>query len=197
MLPRNRVQTGMRYLVLVKHSQPEIKPNIPARDWRLSDEGRRRCASLAERLHVYCPATIVTSREPKAVETGTLLAIALGTTAQQTDDLHEHDRHATGFLSVGQFEAAVEAFFAHPDELRFGSETADQSHARFRAAVEREVAAAPDNVIIVAHGTVISLFVSRCAGIAPFPLWKRLGLPSYVVLALPTYELAEIVNTVQ
>lgn len=197
MQPHNYIQTSMRYLILVKHSLPEMRSDVPARAWRLSEAGRRRCTPLAERLHAYCPATIVSSREPKAAETGALLAAALGNTAQQADNLHEHERPAAGFLPAGQFEAAVEAFFAHPEELRFGSETAAQAHERFHAAVEREVAAAPGNVIIVAHGTVISLLVARCAGLAPFPLWQRLGLPSYVVLALPTYELISIADSIK
>lgn len=187
---------SMRYLILVKHSLPEVNPAMPAHAWRLSDEGRRRCAVLAARLTTYCPATIVSSREPKAAETATLLATAFGAPARQADDLHEHDRRAAGFLPEAQFEAAVESFFAHPHELRFGSETADQAHVRFHAAVEREVAAAPGNVIVVAHGTVLALFVARCAGVAPFPLWQRLGLPSYVALTLPDYQLSSIADTV-
>ncbi len=54
----------------------------------------------------------------------------------------------------------------------------------------------PPEINPAAHGTVIALFVSRCAGIAPFPLWQRLGLPSYLVLALPTYNLSIIADTV-
>jgi broad specificity phosphatase PhoE len=51
-------------------------------------------------------------------------------------------------------------------------------------------------IIIVAHGTVISLFVSRLAGTPDFPLWKELGLPSFVVLDLHSKALITRENIV-
>jgi broad specificity phosphatase PhoE len=36
--------------------------------------------------------------------------------------------------------------------------------------------------MIVAHGTVISLFVASLTGISAFSLWAELGLPSFVVV---------------
>ena len=64
----------MRSLILVKHSLPEILPTVSASRWLLSDEGRRRCEPLAERLRVFHPTAIVTSVEPKAAETGAIVA---------------------------------------------------------------------------------------------------------------------------
>jgi hypothetical protein len=40
------------------------------------------------------------------------------------------------------------------------------------------------------------LFVALSAGVEPFPLWSRLGLPSFVVLSLPEMELVSIVEGV-
>jgi hypothetical protein len=47
----------------------------------------------------------------------------------------------------------------------------------------------------VAHDTVISLYVARIAGLEPAVLWKRLGLPSFVVLSLPDLELVEVAES--
>lgn len=52
------------------------------------------------------------------------------------------------------------------------------------------------NIIIVAHGTVITLFVSRRAGLEPFPFWKRLALPSFVVLSLPDQAVESVVDDI-
>ncbi len=52
------------------------------------------------------------------------------------------------------------------------------------------------NCSIVAHGTVIALFVAYRAGVAPFPLWRRLGLPSLVELALPDYAMTAITDEI-
>jgi hypothetical protein len=35
--------------VLVRHSVPEVDPARPAEEWRLSEEGRARCAALRGR----------------------------------------------------------------------------------------------------------------------------------------------------
>jgi broad specificity phosphatase PhoE len=155
----------------------------------LSDEGRASCAPLAGHLGNYCPALIAASDEPKAAETARLLATALGHAApiHHDHDLREHERRPEDyFASPAAFHDAVREFFARPNDLVFGTETATAAGTRFAAAIHRLLADTPDgNLIVVAHGTVISLFAAAHAGLAPFPLWRSLDLPAYVVLALP------------
>ena len=55
-------QTAAR-LILVKHSLPEIVDGVRAREWRLGDEGRRRCDALAEALASYAPSGVITSSD--------------------------------------------------------------------------------------------------------------------------------------
>ncbi len=183
-------------LILVRHSQPQIVPQVPARQWKLSAAGRRRCEPLARRVAPYRPARIFTSREPKAVETARAIAEALGVAWETAADLHEHDRTGEVFYQDrAAFVERVRDFFAHPDKLVFGRETADQAHRRFVAAVHALAAGHPEGTqAIVTHGTVMSLFVSRAAGLDPYPLWQRLGLPAYLVLrAMPDarYEIVD------
>jgi broad specificity phosphatase PhoE len=55
----------------------------------------------------------------------------------------------------------------------------------------------PDKTIaIVAHGTVISLFVSRITGISDLLLWNELGLPSFVVIDMESHTLIARENVV-
>ena len=117
-------------LILIRHSQSQPQPDHPASQWPLTEEGARRCLALAERLAAYAPAVIVTSRERKAAETGVLGAAQLGIPAIMADGLHEHLREHVGWLPNPAFEQAVAAFFAHPNELVFGEETAAQAGAR-------------------------------------------------------------------
>jgi broad specificity phosphatase PhoE len=185
-------------LILIRHSQSQPEPGRPASQWPLTAEGRRRCIVLADRLAVYAPDVIVTSRERKAGETGALVAARLGQPVAVADGLHEHQREHVGWLSNQEFEQAVVAFFTRPDELVFGEETADQAGARFNAAVRDVIASYPgQNVAIVAHGTVITLFVAQHAGMAPLPFWKRLGMPAIVVLSLPDLRLLEVVERIE
>jgi hypothetical protein len=64
----------MSQLILVRHPLPKIVPSQPASQWHQSHEGRRRCKPLAELLSPYHPKKDRTSVEPKAIETGQLVA---------------------------------------------------------------------------------------------------------------------------
>lgn len=185
-------------LILVRHSHPEIVPTLPANQWALSKVGRQRCHPLADKLAIYRPDCFVTSTEPKAIETGQVVAALLDKPCQAMDGLHEHDRRGAEFGSQERFEASVAAFFAQPGRLVFGNETADQAHQRFSQALAGVVERYPQqNVAVVSHGTVMTLFVARAAGLEPFPFWKRLGLPALVVLALPEFSLLAVVENVE
>jgi broad specificity phosphatase PhoE len=186
-----------RRLILVKHSLPALEPDVSAAGWHLSAEGQRRCASLAAHLAPYLPATLVASQEPKAQETAALVAVRLGLPWTSVPGLHEHDRTGVGWMQEGEFEARVADFFTRPAERVFGQETAAEALARFQIAVTSVLAQPPaGTVIIVAHGTVITLFVAACAGVDPYPFWRQLGLPSFVVLSLPDLALVTTVTEV-
>ena len=179
-----------KYLILVKHSLPEIVEGLPAREWKLSDVGRIRAQELAERLSEFQPEIIVSSAEPKAKETAEIIARNHKLELHIVDDLHEHDRIKTLYLSRDEFQAAIHGFFEEPDVLVFGSETANEAYTRFYQAVHRVLDSNRNKIIaIVAHGTVISLFVSRLTGISDFLLWKELGLPSFVVIDIESNKL--------
>ncbi len=184
----------MRKLVLVKHALPVINPTIPAAEWTLADAGRARCVPLAAALAPFVPGVIVASKEPKATETGRLIAQNLNRPFETAPNLHEHDRRNEPFSDAAAFKAKVRSFFAQPDKLVMGRETADAAHRRFKMAVESVCDHHPaGTIVIVAHGTVISLLVARANELTPYPLWERLGLPAFVALEWPGYRLLEVV----
>ncbi|NJC98187.1 MAG: hypothetical protein C3F07_08965 [Anaerolineales bacterium] len=172
-----------KHLILVKHSIPVIVENLPAREWRLSSEGRSRALKLTGQLSVYSPEVIISSNEPKAMETAEILAREYGLKFLVVDGLHEHDRRNVPFQSMEEFRRSVRQFFERPRELVFGNETAEQSNDRFAKAVHSVVDShEAETIVIVSHGTVISQYVSRLVGCSAYSLWEELGLPSYVVL---------------
>lgn len=184
-----------RRLILVRHSEPEVLPNVPAREWRLSPEGRRRTAALAERLAPYAPGTIVSSVEPKAAETATILARALGMACETAKGLHEHDRSNVGWLSRERFEAAVTDFFGRPEELVLGRETAAQALARVERAVALALAKHPrGDLVIVTHGTVMTLLIAATNAIDAMAFWRGLELPDCAVLGLPERTLLPLLK---
>jgi broad specificity phosphatase PhoE len=182
-------------LILVKHSLPEIEPRRPARDWKLSYEGQQRAEQLAEDLRVYSPEVVFSSPEPKALETAQVIAGMHGRPVYVVDGLQEHERTHVPWLSSQEFESTIEEFFSQPDVLVFGDETANQAYERFSKTVFSLLEEYKDqDILIVAHGTVISLFISRLTGEQEFSLWKNLGLPSFVVLDLQSKRLVAIGN---
>lgn len=177
-----------RQLILVKHSLPIVDPGVPAHLWQLSPTGEQRCAGLAQGLSAYLPCQLFSSSEPKAVQTAALVASHLGIPWNSHPGLHEHERSQVGFSTIGQFQANIQRFFDHPADVVFGAESADQAHQRFSTALQELVDACNPpyhNLVVVAHGTVISLYTARRCGLPAYPLWEQLGLPAYIVLDFP------------
>ncbi|MEP7134410.1 MAG: histidine phosphatase family protein [Chloroflexota bacterium] len=184
-----------KYVILVKHSLPEILEDVPAREWHLSDTGRALAGKLAGELMKWQPEIVVASVEPKARETAEVIARDLGLKFHEVDGLHEHDRSRSPYYSKFEFQNLVREFFEKPSELIFGNETANVTLERFQRAVDVVLNSSSDkNTIIVAHGTVISLYASWLTGLDGYDLWQKLGLPSFVVLDIQSKTLHEIVN---
>jgi broad specificity phosphatase PhoE len=187
-----------RNLVLVRHSAPEIAEEIPPREWQLSDDGRLRCEALADEIEPYRPTVIATSTEFKARETALLVADILGLPILEVEGLHEHERADSSFHPRKEdFRREVEAFFSHRERMVFGAETAIRAYARVARAIDRLLVEIPaGNVVAVSHGRVIALFAGVRAGVDSLQLWKRLHLPSLVVLSVPGFQLERVVEEV-
>ena len=186
-------------LILIKHAAPRKDRSRPARSWRLSREGRDACHVLGLRLAAYPIRHVVSSLEPKAVETAQLLAEEVAATSSAAPDLHEHRRESVPFYdSPEQFETRVGELFRCPDKLVFGEETAVAARERFAAAVEEVVGQWQHDgpIVIVAHGTVISLLVGHWCDRDPAELWSHLGLPSFAVVSKPDRRLLEFVGDI-
>lgn len=187
----------MRRLVLVRHSMPEIEPGRPASSWRLGETGRRRAELLASRLGGFSPCLVWSSREPKSVETAETIAGALGAPVEVADGLEEHHRSSVPFYATREeFEERVERFFQSPGQLVFGDETADQAGLRMAEAIAGVLEVGHADSIVVTHGTVMTLYAASVAGVQAMSFWRRLGLPSYVVLSLPSMDVLSCVESV-
>jgi len=188
----------VRNLVFIRHSQSKPEAGVPARQWRLTAEGRRRCSPLAEQLFPYDLDLIVTSTERKAIETGELVAQKLEIPCIIEDNLHEHERETAPYFDTrAEFIEAIQNLFIHPTELVFGDETGLAAQERFASAVENVLKVNPrENIAIVTHGTVLSLFVSQLTGCAAIPFWRGLGMPAIVAFSHPAMKLLAQVNEI-
>ena len=184
-------------LILVKHAMPVVDGGVSPAQWRLGGEAREGARALAAELRRFEPSFLVSSVEPKAWETATILAQRLRVPCAAVAGLHEHERPVAGLDGPDEFRAKVRRLFERPDELVLGAETANRARARFTASVEnalewwgpRGPAEGEPALVVVAHGTVITLLCESWCGVDPFPFWDALELPSYVVLSLPERRL--------
>lgn len=181
----------MSYLYLIRHSYPEKDTSIPASQWRLSHQGREACKSLAEKLAPNGLTVLISSLEPKAVETAQLTAKILGIPSRIAFGLHEQDRSNIGYLpSQEQFYAKVKELMEKPDEHIFGNESANQAHLRFSLAIKTILSEYQDEIIgLVTHGTVMSLFTACENNLDPFEFWQSLEMPHIIKLSIPDYQI--------
>jgi broad specificity phosphatase PhoE len=187
----------MRKLILIKHASPLVIPGTPPEKWKLSDKGRETCSGLADALRAHDPKMIVSSEEPKAIETAQLAAARLRVPVDSAPALHEHDRSNVPHMRSGEFISHVELMFRKPAERVLGRESANEALARFESAVNDVLTKHSDgNIAIVSHGTVIALFVAKYVDQKPFEWWRRLGLPAIVALTLPDYRLHSAVERI-
>ena len=186
------IAVSMRKLILIKHARPQVVDGIASHEWQLSEEGRKACTSLAEIIRQHDPKVIVSSDEPKAQETGKLVAEALGCPFETAPGLQEHDRSNVPMMRSSEFLSALALFFREPNRRVLGRETADEAAGRFDRAIDAILARHPEgNLAVVTHGTVLALFTSENGGGDPFLLYRQLGLPSVVVFSVPDYRVLE------
>lgn len=184
----------MPNLILIKHAAPLVDPARASRLWKLSDAGREKCAALAEALRSFSPRAIICSEEPKARETGELVARHLGIPSTSAPGLQEHDRSNVPHMRSGEFISMMELFFRRPDELVLGRETASQATARFCAALDGVLKHHPDtSIAVVTHGTVLALYLAALTDRPAFELWREMGLPSLAAIDRAAKSLIDLV----
>jgi broad specificity phosphatase PhoE len=182
-----------RKLWLVRHAKPRLDPSRPASQWTLSDEGEEASRRLGERLAGEEITAVLTSSEPKAHSTAWIVGERLGIDVTPVADLGEHRRESVGWLRPREFRDAARRLFERPDERVFGEEAAHEARARFENALQtRLVQLPPGDVVVVAHGAVITLFVDALCGLDdPFAFWAGLEMPALVAVQWPDGRLLE------
>ena len=86
--------------------------------------------------------------------------------------------------------------FAEPETLVYGDETAEQARARFQGGINQILAgAAPEeNIVVIAHGTVIALYAAHYNQLDRYDLWRRLGMPALLEFNLPDMRLTMLIE---
>ena len=132
------------------------------------------------------------------METAQIAGRALGLAPGARDGLEEQHRDGVPLMDDASFHRAVERALREPDRLSLGEETASQAEARFASALEALLEeGGSSRPAVVSHGTVVSLYAARVAGVDALELWRRLGMPACVTLTYPGPELGEVIEEVR
>ena len=176
-------------LFLVRHARPSVDADVPPSEWGLSPEGVAGAERLANRMvgAEISVDLVVTSVERKARETGLIVADRLRCQFQTGHDLHEHRRPWAG--SDDEFRAQTEAFFR-------SDQTAEPTDRFERALTALHRAHAGRRLVVVTHGTVMSLHLARHYRVDAWTTWQRLGMPAYVAVDRKTKTILDLVAAV-
>jgi broad specificity phosphatase PhoE len=176
----------------VKHGTPVLDAARPPREWLLSPRGESEAHRLAEELRPFVPYVVVASSEPKAERTAQLIASSVGQSVRVVDGIREIDR---GVLPIVDAEAHRELnrpIFLEPTRAILGFEPANAALERFEHSIQAEIERVPeDNIVVVSHGTVISLFVGRYNALDSFVFWCGFQCGQHVALHMYSFRLVE------
>jgi broad specificity phosphatase PhoE len=187
----------MRTLLLIKHAKPEQREGVPSHDWPLSQAGREAAKLLAEKIRHHRPAVVVSSDEPKAMETAQIIAQSLQTPVETQPGLEEHDRSNVPMMATAEFVSTMALFFKQPNKLVLGEETAKGALWRFEEAMEEVLKKHPGgNIAVVSHGTVLALYLAKHLQLDGYQLWRQMGLPAYVAVEEPEMNVVERVDRI-
>jgi broad specificity phosphatase PhoE len=173
-------------LILVKHAQPVLDPAVAPREWRLGRDGEEQSQRLAAHLSAFLPFTLVSSSEPKAVRTAEIVAATLGIASAAVDGLEEFDRPAMPIVTPDEHTRLNASIFTTRAQPVLGRESADAALARFSTAIDRALVPLPSGhtLVVIAHGTVIALFVAQQTGRDAFELWRSLECADWFELEM-------------
>jgi broad specificity phosphatase PhoE len=171
-------------LILVRHGQTKIDPKTPVAEWRLDPQGGADLARLAALPLFQGARRIVASTEPKALLTAEAIRSAHGLgQIDAFDGLREI--HKATF--VEDHDGVMARFFAEPTTAVLPRwEVAATATARFRACLDELIPTMDGDLVVVSHGTILSLYLANLLGqerVDP-AVWAAIGFPDLAVVDL-------------
>jgi len=174
----------MDRLLLVRHAEPEIHPDVPASEWRLTSRAMASTNQLAAVLLAFGPTRIVASPERKARETGRILADALQLPIGEDAQFAEQGAGPHEFLDdYREFRALVRDHFNRPDEVVMRQESSLAAGNRFGEGVKAldGEGAVP---VVVTHGRIMASWLSALSGANAWDIWTGLRMPDLIEVDL-------------
>jgi 2,3-bisphosphoglycerate-dependent phosphoglycerate mutase len=161
----------MGRLLLVRHARPLRTASLPPAQWNIDPNGVGAIADLAGAVRCLGLQRIRTSSEPKAVQTGSVLAQALRVPAES--DLRLNEVHRPWVGDDGAFTEMVQSYLGGGAVT--GWESQEAVVARMRDAAGDAIQAG--SVVLVSHATALALFVAHLGLARAADFWVQLTSP--------------------
>lgn len=174
----------MTFVHLIRHAPPLQDPSRSPWEWSLAAQAAEAVSALRNAGVLPDGARWVSSPEPKALETAALLSAG---DVGVDDDLREARRSAE-YVATDVFERRVLASFADPARSAAPLwEPLATTRSRIVRAAQRAVAAAAGaDVVLVGHGTALTLLVAALTDSPPdVEAWQRMRMPDHCALLWP------------
>lgn len=185
-----------RSLILIRHGFPLKSVGKPSKDWELSKKGVEQSERLVRHLMQFnVDNPVFSSDEIKAVQTAEILGKGLSKSVDKSKLLREIDRRSTSGLSSDEFIKLNLEMFKTPYQPVVGNESTDRAKHRFIAGVEQLIATNQEvwqgDLLIVAHATVITLFLSEFNEINLIDFWAKFNCTDYVRVTYPDFKIVD------
>ncbi|MHA2179704.1 MAG: histidine phosphatase family protein [Candidatus Thorarchaeota archaeon] len=169
-------------IYFLRHGLTSIIPGIAPSKWPISDEGRRHASKIASSGIFDEIEVVVSSMEEKAYETAVPVSSRLGLPILTDPAFNELDRDRGGFMSLASYSDTVHRVLVEPSFEVSGWELSGAALERFQEGIDKmEKGHESENVLIVSHGIVLTLFFSHLLGLSDESpsRWDALGFCSW------------------
>jgi broad specificity phosphatase PhoE len=169
-------------LILVRHAQTIIDPEVMSTEWQLSDEGRSSAKMLASNPMLDDLDAIYSSSQAKAIETADILAGRHGLTNQTAQGLAELSSVTRGFID--DYANTIRKLYQGEIERINNGETLEEALHRFNLAIETIVSQEKnaEKIAIVSHANVLSLFSAQYCNKDAINLHNTIAMPDIALL---------------
>jgi broad specificity phosphatase PhoE len=178
----------MTSLYLIRHARTKMS-DAAAECWPLSKEGERQADILAQQSFWREVALILSSPEPKALQTAKPAARRWSIPVETTNCLHEVRRPHL----IPDYENAIARFFSNPKSSIEDLEPAAQASERITRCIKGLSIKHPEKTLaIVTHGLVTALFLARLEDRWPTVAeWRAMPFAGLAVIDTTTWHLGK------
>lgn len=174
----------MRRVYLVRHASPAVRPDVPSREWSLSDRGIEEARALADVARAWDLRAVYCGAEPKMRATALLLAEASLLPVHVVESFDE-SRIGRFIANADAFNEIVRAILQTDDSPARGVESGAEAATRFAGGL-KIIAGGPFPAAIISGGRILTSYLVRNhRGIDDaFAFWRAIPFPGWTCIDL-------------